>query len=296
MRLCFLLVRRVPPVPSPVLVEVFAILSRRGFEVETGIAEETVTRAEELRPMHDLYLLKSHTELSLSLAGVLDAQGAKMLNPYESCASTQNKIVASRRLRWAGVPTPRSWVTGDLRLLAELVEGGPLIVKPYRGHRGAGIHVVRDRDGLAALRRTDDPMLVQEHLAGTGEDLKVYVVGDQVFAVRKPFSPSSFTVPGRPTPVGAELRDIALRCGTALGLGLYGLDVLESPRGPVVVDVNYFPGYKGVPDIAPVIAEYIEGYALGRWTLELPVVSDADSRHGVPVLAARQEVDGRTAT
>jgi ribosomal protein S6--L-glutamate ligase len=278
MRLYFLLVRRVPPVPSPVLEEVFDILSGRGFEVETGIAEEVVTRPERLRPEHDLYLLKSHTELSLSLAGVLQAQGARMLNPYECCTSTQNKIVAARRLRWAGVPTPRSWVTGDFDLLAEVIGDGPLIVKPYRGHRGAGIHVVEDRDGLAALPRTDEPMLVQERLPGTGEDVKVYVVGEDVFAVRKRFSPDSFAVPGRPSAVSEELRQIALRCGEALGLGLYGLDVIESQRGPVVVDVNYFPGYKGVPDVAPLIAEYIEGYALGRYSLELPLVSDAGDR------------------
>ena len=274
MRLYFLLVRRVPPVPSPVLVEVSETLRGRGFEVDSGIAEELVTRPELLEPAHDLYLLKSHTELSLSLAGVLHAQGAAMLNPYECCIATQNKIVASRRLRAAGVPIPRSWVTGDFDLLAGALEDGPLIVKPYRGHRGAGIHVVADREGLARLPRTEEPMLAQEYLAGSGEDLKVYVVGKQVFAVRKPFSPDSFTVPGLPADVSDELREIALCCGEALGLGLYGLDVVEASRGPVVVDLNYFPGYKGVSGAAPLIADYIEDFALGRQRLELPPIGD----------------------
>ncbi len=65
-------------------------------------------------------------------------------------------------------------------------------------------------------------------------------------------------------PVTDEIRDIAIRCGEALGLGLYGMDVIESPDGPVVVDVNYFPGYKGVPGAAAHIADYIEGYAEGH--------------------------------
>jgi MFS family permease len=278
MKLYFLLVRRVPPVPSPVLLEVFEILSRRGFQVETGIAEEVVTRPAHLRPGHDLYVLKSHTELSLSLAAILHAQGARMLNPYECCASTQNKIVASRRLRSAGVPTPRTWVTGDFTLLKELAKDTPLLLKPYRGHRGAGIRVVHDHAELAAVPRTDEPMLAQEYLVGTGEDVKLYVVGEQVFAVRKEFSEQSFAVPGRPSAVSDSLREIALRCGKALGLGLYGLDVIETPSGPVVVDLNYFPGYKGVPEIAPLIAEYIEGYALGRYTLALPDVPPAAVR------------------
>jgi ribosomal protein S6--L-glutamate ligase len=275
-RLYFILVRRVPPVPSPVLLDVFAILEGRGFEIESGIPEEAVARPDRLTVDHDLYLLKSHTELALSLAGVLDTLGARLLNPYACCITTQDKIIVSRRLRAAGVPAPRCWVTGDFSLLRPIVEDTPLIVKPYRGHRGAGISVVRNASELAALEPPESPVLIQEHISGRGEDVKVYVAGDEVFAVRKEFSPTSFTRPGRPSPVSEELREIALACGRVLGLGLYGLDVLETDKGPVVVDVNYFPGYKGVPDVAPVIADYTESYALGRTTLELPSLVAAD--------------------
>jgi ribosomal protein S6--L-glutamate ligase len=269
MRLYFILVRRVPPVPSPVLVEVFDILRRRGFEIEAGIPEEVVVRPDNLAVEHDLYVLKSHTDLSLSLAGVLAAQGARLLNPYESCLAAQDKIVASRRLRAAGVPTPRTWVTAELSLLDPLVEECPVVVKPYRGHRGVDVTVVRSAADLAALPRPAVPMLAQEYVDGAGEDVKVYVVGTEVFAVRKPFSPTSFTRPGRPCEVGRELREIAWSCGQALGLGLYGLDVIEGPDGPVVVDVNTFPGYKGVPDVAPLIADYVEAFSLGRIELEV---------------------------
>jgi ribosomal protein S6--L-glutamate ligase len=265
MRLYFILARRVPPVPSPVLVDVFDILGRRGFEIDSGIPEETVLRPDRLLVEADLYLLKSHTELSLSLAGVLAAQGARLLNPYESCLAAQDKIVASRRLQAAGVPAPRTWVTGELERLEPVVAETPLVVKPYRGHRGVDVTLVHDAVDLAALGRPTVPMLVQEYVEGRGEDLKVYVVGEEVFAVRKPFSATSFTRPGRPCEVDGELREIARACGRALGLGLYGLDLVEGPEGRVVVDVNTFPGYKGVPDVAPLIADYIEGYALGRY-------------------------------
>ena len=270
MKLFFILVRRVPPVPSPVLVEVFDILIRQGFEIETGIAEEMVTQPDRLTVEHDLYLLKSHTDLSLSLAGILHDQGAQLLNPYPCCTITQDKIVASRRLRAAGVPIPDAWVTGDLALLLPIVEEKSLIIKPYRGHRGAGIHIVHHPNELAKIPTPDSPMIVQEYIPGRGEDLKVYVVGDQVFALHKPFSSDSFARPGQPCPVSNEVREIAQRCGKAFGLGLYGLDLIEGPNGPVVVDLNYFPGYKGVPNIAPLIADYIEGYARQRYRLSLP--------------------------
>jgi ribosomal protein S6--L-glutamate ligase len=255
-----MLVRRIPAVPSPVLVEVFDILRRRGHDVGGAIAEDQVCRPDLLDPEHDLYVLKSHTQLSLSLAGVLHARGAQLLDPYPACATTQNKIITSRLLRAAGVPAPATWVIGDAAELEPVVAERPLIVKPVHGHRGAGVHLVRDAPQLhAAIEAAGDALvIVQEHIPGTGEDLKVYVVGDQVFAVRKPFSELSFTVPGRPVPVTPQVREIALRCGEAMGLSLYGLDVIESPDGPVVVDVNYFPGYKGVPGAAAAIADHID--------------------------------------
>jgi ribosomal protein S6--L-glutamate ligase len=70
--------------------------------------------------------------------------------------------------------------------------------------------------------------------------------------------------------VSAEVRELALRCAEAFGLGLFGLDVIESPDGPVVVDVNYFPGYKGVAGAGALIAGYVRDYALGRRELAPP--------------------------
>jgi ribosomal protein S6--L-glutamate ligase len=270
MKLYFMIVRRVPPVPSPVLVEAYDILRKRGYEVGESIAEEILQQPEEVRPSHDLYILKSHTELSLSIAGILYCEGARLLNPYPACALTQNKIVVSRLLRQAGVPAPQSWVTGDLTMLKELASEKTLIIKPHLGHRGAGIYKVEKPEDLDSIPPPHTPVIVQEFIPGTGEDLKIYCVGEQVFGVKKPFSETSFTVPGRPVEISEEVRELAVRTGKVCGLGLYGLDIIESPQGPFVVDVNFFPGYKGVPDAAKLIADYIDGYAQERFKLDPP--------------------------
>ena len=273
MRLYFLLVRRVPPVPSPLLVEVADRLRARGHEVESGTPEEMLVDADRLASSHDLYLLKSHTELALSLAACLDAQGARLLNPYPACAAAQDKVLAVRRLRAAGVPVPRTFVTADLVPLRRLLEErAPLLVKPVRGHRGAGVHVLHGPADLEDLPELTGPVVVQDLIDGPGEDLKVYVVGDRVWAVRKPFSASSFSVPGRPVPVAPEIEELALRAGAASGLGLYGLDIIESPDGPVVVDLNYFPGYKGCAGVAEPMARYIAAYAERGAELPLPPI------------------------
>jgi ribosomal protein S6--L-glutamate ligase len=60
----------------------------------------------------------------------------------------------------------------------------------------------------------------------------------------------------------ARTRDIVLKCGEVLGLHLYGVDLVRTEQGPCVVDVNYFPGYKGVPGAAKLIADYVYRYAV----------------------------------
>ena len=63
MRMFVLTARRVPDVPSPLLVEVGERLRRLGHEVELGTPEQMLVDAVGLTPGHDLYLLKSHTEI-----------------------------------------------------------------------------------------------------------------------------------------------------------------------------------------------------------------------------------------
>src|SRR5437867_4569219 len=261
--------------PNLALAEAFAILKRKGFRIEIGIAESLLLRPEELSVKHDLYILKSHTDLWLSLAGILHFQNARLLNPYLACVATQNKIMTARRLRSAGVPIPRSWVTGDLKLLLSLAAERQLIMKPYDGRRGNGIHIVTEPRELASVPPPERPVLVQEYLAG-GDELKVYVIGDEVFAMRQPPATNGCARPRAVCPVSPKVRRIALRCGQVSGLGLYGLDMVEGPDGPVVVDLNYFPSYRGVPKAASLIADFIEEYTKEHWpTLALNRIDGA---------------------
>ncbi len=271
MKLHFMIVRRVPPVPSPVLVEAYEILRGRGYTVTEDIAEEVIQRSDLMQVDADVYLLKSHTELSLALAGILYTQGANILNPYQSCSLIQSKIITSKLLRKAEIPAPDSWVTSDLSQAKSLLEKHPLIIKPHMGHRGAGVHLCKTPEDIDKIPPPTTPVIIQEAIPGPGEDLKIYVVGDQVYGVKKAFSETSFAVAGRHTPITDEVRQISQKVGQVCGLGLYGLDIIESDRGPYVVDVNYFPGYKGVPNAAGMIADYIDDYAQGKVTLTPPV-------------------------
>jgi SSU ribosomal protein S6P modification protein len=263
MRICFLLTRRVPDVPSPIVLEVQRLLERMGHEVTGWIPEDRLLRTDVLRPEADLYVLKSHTELALSYAGALHGQGIAVCNEYSACLTAQDKVTAGRLMRELSVPTPDTWLIDSPQQATELLAEGALIIKPHRGHRGAGVHLVEEAAQLTSMQKSSGPLIAQRYVPGPGEDLKVYVAGENVWAVRKPFDPQSFTRFGQPVPVDEEIRNIATRIRSGFGLELFGCDVIESPDGPRVVDVNYFPGYKGCPDPAPGIAATIDHVARG---------------------------------
>jgi len=245
-----------------VLAEVYARLRSSGIEVDDSIPEEILLSTEELVVTQDLYVLKSHTELALSTAGTLSALGARLLNPHRSCLLTQDKITSTKLLSDAGVPVPCSWVTDDYELLAPLLAEGPLVAKPHRGHLGKGVRILRTAEDLDLQSPTEGPFLFQRYLETDSEDIKTYVVGRRAFAVTKRFSPHSYQIHGHPVELDARTRDIVLKCGEVLGLHLYGVDLVRTERGPCVVDVNYFPGYKGVPGAAKLIADYVYRYAV----------------------------------
>jgi ribosomal protein S6--L-glutamate ligase len=260
----FLLARRTPDVPSQIILDVSRILRGRGHQVTPCIPEEELGALHDLPGDYDLCLLKSYTELSLSLVGALSAGGANLINPYEGCAAARNKIVCYQVLRKAEIKVPRAWITGEPALLKALARQCPLIVKPYMGWRGEGIRVVRNEGDAASLPPFSSPALIQEYIEHSGEDLRVYVAGEEMFGIRKTFSSSSFAKDGDPVAVSSEVRDIALRCGRAFGLNLYGIDIVEGADGPYVIDVNYFPGYKGVLGAAGVVADCVESHARRR--------------------------------
>jgi ribosomal protein S6--L-glutamate ligase len=262
MRIGMLLVRHPPDRKSPILPEIIGLLRERGATVDLFHPDDTLTDLSRVRVEHDLYVLKSGSEAALSLAGALHQQGAAILNPYPAAAALRDKIVSTRALQAAGVPVPETWIARDPEQLLPLLAAGPLVVKPYRGSQGRGVRVVHSPEDLLAATGPEGILFAQRCHRPDGPDCKLYCIGDRVFGVRRIWPPKTYEDKlGQPFDVTAELRDIALRCGEVFGLRLFGVDVVLSDGRPFVVDMQCFPGFKGVPDAAAQLAREI--YAAG---------------------------------
>jgi ribosomal protein S6--L-glutamate ligase len=274
---------------SPLMTEVLALLQQWNVKVDVVHPDDSVTPLASLRAEHDLYVLKAQSELTHSIAGALHAMGAPILNPWPVAVMMKDKVAAMRRLIAAGVPIPETYITSSAHRLATLLEDGPLVIRPSRASKGHGARIVWDADEVEDAVLGGGPLLVQRYHKPDGPDeadRKIYCIGGQLFGVLRKLPAHTFREKcGEPFIITKELRDIAVRCADAFGVELFGLDLILRNGDPYVVDIHAFPGFKGVPDAALRLADYI--YATGRLAMAGQMIGGRDDDLAAPVAKAR---------
>jgi ribosomal protein S6--L-glutamate ligase len=250
------------PQPHSIYPEVCAQLSKSGICVQTISGESTVVRMNDLAADAGLYILRERSLPAFSLALALEAAGARFLVPLERERVVRDRFLTQQTLACARIPAPRGWIAGSSDALATIVrEEGPVMMKPPDVGAGKGVRILRSAADVP--REVSGPVFAQELVAHTSADIKLFGIGSLVRAVRRPFPALSIEdkrgVEVEPT---REMLRLAQQCREAFGLALYGIDLIETGRRLLVVDVNSMPGYKGVPGAAASVAALIRSAAL----------------------------------
>jgi ribosomal protein S6--L-glutamate ligase len=276
MRVCFLM--EPPRSETSVTYDVIRGLEERGADVRVVTERTGLVDLEHFEFDYDLYLFKSHSPLAESLAAAAHYRGAKLLNEYPGTMKVRDKILTSAMLLQAGIPTPKTFITDNVETLRPIVQEMPIVVKPFKGRRGQGIEFLQNEaefDALVAQRAAgatdgdgdagEDGTALGERLVFAQElldkepyDYKAYGIGDYVYCIKRIF-PATTKEEKLGTPVGddPELEDLIRQSGKLFGLDLYGVDLVKTPSGYSVIEVNCFPGYKGVPEGGERIAKYV---------------------------------------
>jgi ribosomal protein S6--L-glutamate ligase len=203
---------------------------------------------------YDAFVLKTVSSgPGLSLLDAAAAAGVTTVNDYRAIRLARDKAVAAVRARAAGIPFPKTWFASRSTLLDQIpVDTYPLVVKPNNGSALRDVYRVDSPDELARLAIDDSgSLLAQPYLPNPGYDVKLYNTGEEVFATvkRSPLHPGAEVVEQQ-MPVTQELRNLARAVGRVFGLDIYGIDVVETADGWVVLDVNDFPSFGNVPHAA----------------------------------------------
>ena len=205
-------------------------------------------------------------------------------NSSAAFARARDKLLCQQVLAAEGIGLPVT-VFGDnpddTDDLLAMLGPPPHVVKLNEGTQGAGVMLTEkpsaSRGVVEALRGLYASFVVQEFIAeAQGADLRCFVVGDRVIGAMQRQAPagdfrSNLHRGGTATPVETteQERAVAVRAAQVVGLGIAGVDLIRSARGPLVLEVNASPGLEGIEaatcdDIAGGIVEYLAGHVLTR--------------------------------
>jgi ribosomal protein S6--L-glutamate ligase len=264
--------------PNPVLTAVMEELAHQ-HEVAVYDAQTLPAgygREPGLQEPPDVVLLKSRTLEARRVARTAERTGSLVVNPPSATGAALDRAATGEALDRAGVPAPRSWSVPALRdLAADRAEKTvalpwPLVVKSRTSSRRDLVRLVTSRTELVELLPEwgDEPVVVQEFAANDGFDIKVWVIGADLSAARRRSALESVDKSSDELLDPADLPEDWIRAardaGAALGLQLYGVDLLITEGRPVVVDINPFPGFRGAHGPAESLLRFLSTVATTR--------------------------------
>ncbi len=195
----------------------------------------------------------------------IEDAGVRCCNPIDATAMLGDRLVTLDTLSAAGLPVPLTTPLETWPEVVSLADSQSIVVKAVDGRVGRSVGVLIAEAGqLVSQPPFAGPYIVQEFIRNDGRVHKAYVAGQQARGMMKRSSPdAAVSQPGLSTSLAPELVELALQAGAALGLDIYGVDFLYGPD-PVIIDVNPFPGFRGVPDAADLISTHLARLATDR--------------------------------
>ncbi len=206
----------------------------------------------------------------------LERQGFFMVNPPTAIEHCVDKYDILALLEDEGVPVPRTLATESvneaLKAFNEL--GGDVVVKPIFGSRGQGATRIIDADVadtiFKAITFHHGVIYMQEFVPHGHSDIRAFVIDSRVVASMRREAKgwkTNYSQGAKPAPIkiSKEQEEIAVKSAKAVGCKVAGVDILEGPDGPRIVDVNSQPGWKGLQAVTEInIAEKVVDYVLSE--------------------------------
>jgi [lysine-biosynthesis-protein LysW]---L-2-aminoadipate ligase len=256
---------------------ILAAAELRGVVVDRLPDSEVTFGLDPPTGLPDVVLNRSVSHTRALYASIAYAHyGVPTVNAAEVLELAGDKVRTSLRLAERGIPTPRTVIALSEEAALKAVEeiGYPAVLKPAIGSWGRLMAKINDREGaeqiiehkVALGSPVHSIFYVQEFVPKPDRDLRAFVVGTSVVAAMYRRSSDWRTNAARgataeAAPVAGELGELALRAAEAVGGGVLAVDLMESPKGLVVYEVDPTPEFKTLAaatgaDIAGRIVEH----------------------------------------
>lgn len=223
-------------------------------------------------------IANSMTKYGTSVVRQLEREGIFTTSSALAITRARDKLRATQILaKYVDVPkTIFSRNSTDIDAMLEELGGAPIVIKLAQSTHGNGV-VLADtkkaaKSALQAFYLYNEDgtnVMIQEFIKESmGTDIRAFVVGGRVVASMERKSLDDFRSNlhkggvGSPVKLTPEERKAAVKAARAMNLGIAGVDIMRSERGPLVLEVNASPGF-GIEqatgrDVATPIIEYVE--------------------------------------
>ena len=210
---------------------------------------------------------------------LLEARGTATVNSSSVISLCGDKARTSLVLQAAGLPSPRTVLalTPEAGLAAAEKMTFPVVIKPLTGSWGRLVTVLRDQQEARSILEHREALAgpqqhivyLQEFIRKPGRDIRVLVAGDDVVGATYRYGDEWRTGVARggrskPCRVSPQLAELAVGAARAVGGGFLGVDLVESPDGLQVLEVNHTPEFRGFSsvygkriDVADIMVSYL---------------------------------------
>lgn len=280
----------ITPNPSDPEVQVLSNeFEKRGFRVEYFIPSKMIvkvsfedkfkTQFENLEPKAALVRgfgagIFQKIFFRLDILRAIEECDVKLINSRESLEIASDKFLTSIFLEKYKIPTPKTIICEDPNMALDAFEelGGDCVYKPLFGSKGVGITRLNDKafaeNVLYTLGRLNKVFYLQEFIEHYNRDIRILVMGNRVVAgmyrVGDDWKTNIYAgAKAEPLEVSKELENLAIKSAQVTKTAIAGVDIVESDRGYLVLEVNSIPGFTALQKVSDVnIAEEIISYFL----------------------------------
>lgn len=195
----------------------------------------------------------------------------------QALVRSRDKLRSLQILARSNVGMPKTVFTNyskEVKKIIDSVGGAPLIVKLLEGTQGYGVVLAPTRKAaesmIEAFHSMKARVIVQEFIEeAKGADIRAFIIGNKVIgSMKRQGKEGEFRSnlhqggSGSLIKLSKREREVALTAAKAMGLSIAGVDMLQSERGPLVLEVNSSPGLEGIEkttnkDVASEVINYV---------------------------------------
>ena len=237
------------------------MLQLRNIDIKLGRDGGVFYQGQPIKNYDCVYVKGSfrYAPLLRSITSLLQEKVPYMPIPAHAFTLVHNKLLTHLALQQKNIPMPKTYLSPTIEEAKQLLQTVhyPIVMKFPEGTQGKGV-MFADSQGSAsslldALGALNQPFIIQQYVETGGTDIRAFILGDKVVASMKRIAQPEENRAnlhaggtGEPVHLTMETMNLAVAAAKALGSDICGIDILQGPLGPVVIEANLSPGLQGL--------------------------------------------------